>query len=89
MQGLPPNEEGYLEDDNLLVPNSKNIETEESEAFIKSNANLKTSNADNEVANHQGIHLSSRTIISHITARDSIAHINYCCNHQSTVCIQT
>ena len=66
VQGLPPNEEGYLEDDNILVPNSQNIETEESEALIKSNANVKTSNADNEVANRQGIHLSRRTIISRI-----------------------
>ena len=69
VQGLPPNEEGYLEDDNLLVPNSQNIETdlEESEAITyKSNADVKTSNADNGVANCQGIPLSRRTIISRI-----------------------
>ena len=66
VQGLPPNEEGYLEDDNLLVPNSQNIETEESEAILKSNADVKTSNADNEVVNRQGIHLSRMTIISRI-----------------------
>ena len=66
VQRLPPNEEGYLEDDNLLVPKSQNIETEESEAILKSNADVKTSNADNEVVNRQGIHLSRMTIISRI-----------------------